>query len=112
MKHQISSTSHRITMMASALILMASVSACHKKEPQASAVMLESGSVMVDSISPDSSLVIVTDTTITAAIVPNEEVATTGKCCDGKQCKDKNKCTCSDKDCGTKGCCSKEGCKK
>ena len=105
MKHQSSSMSHRLTLVASALILMASVSACQKKEPKASAVMLESGSVMVDSISPDSSLVIVTDTTITAAIVPNEEVATADKQCDGKQCKDKSNCN----NCGNKDCCKQGG---
>lgn len=88
----------------SGLLLLCCLSACGKKQPQISTIVLESESVSIDSISPDSSLVIISDTTTTISIVPNENLpasnnkAKKGECPSvGKDCKNKDCEQCNNK---------------
>lgn len=79
----------------SGLLLLCGLSACGKKQPQISTILLESESVSIDSISPDSSLVIISDTTTTISVVPNENLPASNK---------KGECPSGGKNCKTKDC--------
>lgn len=54
-------------------VALCSIASCQPKKQKPNAVTFESGSVTVDSIAPDSSLVIVEDTTVTIGIVPDNK---------------------------------------
>ena len=61
-----------IISMSLCLAVLCGIASCKGKKPTPNAVTVESSSVTVDSIAPDSSLVIVEDTTVTVGIVPND----------------------------------------
>lgn len=62
-----------IIFMSVCFVALCCIASCQPKKQKPNAVTFDSGSVTVDSISPDSSLVIVEDTTVTIGVVPDNK---------------------------------------